>query len=46
MWNGANAYAHAEFLLALVERKAGDVPWQATFASGEGYKSFPHQLIM
>jgi hypothetical protein len=32
--------AHADFFLALAEGKAGDVPWQATFVEGIGYKKF------
>ncbi|KAM0715756.1 hypothetical protein Q7P37_008270 [Cladosporium fusiforme] len=32
--------AHGEFFVSLVERAAGEVPWQATFVAGQGYVNF------
>lgn len=36
--------AHADFFLALAERSAGKVPWQATFVKDKGYVEFPHGI--
>ena len=47
MFTGLGGQAHADMFMALAERKAGaDVPWQVTFVSGQGYKAFPHELIL
>ena len=45
MTTDLQGWAHAEFFLSLVERKAGEVPWQATFVGGKGYVEFPHKVI-
>lgn len=38
--------AHADVFLSLVDRSAGDIPWQVTFVAGKGYVRFPQKLIL
>lgn len=38
MLNGVNGPGHADFFASLVD--GAEVPWHATFVSGQGYKKF------